>query len=321
MLQKITKWNAWIGSHMFLVTFLALFIGFSIRIPDSPAVRFTVIALFGYMTFITSLTISIKSFVKILHQPWLPVWSLLLIHVGSPLIAWAVGTLFYADDPHTRIAYLIFASLPVGVTSVIWTSLTQGDVPLSLVTVTLDTLFVPLFLPLYFKLVVGQAIAINYSKMMVEMVSMITLPSLLGMALYDWTNGRIATFAKGIGGFTSKIGFFTVILINATLVAPELNWNFSMMKILLVTMLVVVAGYYLGYLGSFAVKNRTRGIQMAMIYNVGLRNLSFGLVLALTYFPVTVAIPITMGILYQQPFAAIIPHLLKKPQADMQGES
>lgn len=316
MLQKITTWNEWIGSHMFLVTFFALIAGFSIRVPDSPTVRFIVVALFGYMTFITSLTISIKSFVKILNQPWLPLWSLLLIHIGSPIIAWIVGALFYADDPHTRLAYLIFASLPVGVTSVIWASLTQGNVALSLVTVTLDTLIVPVFLPLYFKLVVGQTIEISYGKMMLELISMITLPSLLGMALHDWTKGKIVGFAKGAGGLLSKIGFFIVIFINATLVAPEIIWNSSMLKILLVTLLVVIAGYYLGYLGSFGVKGRPRDVQMTMIYNVGLRNLSFGLVLALTYFPMTVAIPITMGILYQQPIAAIIPHLLKKPQPD-----
>ena len=152
--------------------------------------------------------------------------------------------------------------------------------------------------------------------MMLELLVMITLPSLLGMLLHDWTNGRVVRFAKGVGGFLSKVGFFVVIFINATLVAPEIIWDMSMVKILLVTLAVVIAGYYLGYLGSFAVKGRPRDVQMAMIYNIGLRNLSFGLVLALTYFPKSVAIPITMGILYQQPIAAIIPHLMKKRQPE-----
>lgn len=320
MQQKIIQWNEWISSHMFVVTFIALYAGFTIQIPDSPLVRFVIVALFGYMTFITSLTISVKSFIKILNQPWMPLWSLLLIHIGSPIIAWTVGAIFYAEDPHTRLAYLIFAALPVGVTSVIWASITQGNVALSLVTVTLDTLIIPLFMPLYFKLIVGQSIEISYGKMIIELLCMITLPSLLGMALHDWTKGRVVNFAKGAGGLISKIGFFVIIFMNATLVAPEIIWNASMFKILLVTLLVVIAGYYLGYLGSFAVRGRPRDVQMAMIYNVGLRNLSFGLVLALTYFPKTVAIPITVGILYQQPIAAIIPHLLKKPEVSNNTE-
>ncbi|MDU4959355.1 MAG: bile acid:sodium symporter family protein [Sporomusaceae bacterium] len=319
MSQKIIQCNAWINSHMFLVTLAALTAGFFIRIPDSPALRIAVVALFGYMTFVTSLTISVKSFISVLNQPWLPLWSLFLIHIGSPLIAWVAGAVFYADDPNTRLAYLIFAALPVGVTSVIWASITRGNVALSLVTVTLDTLIVPVFLPLYLKLIIGQTIELSYGTMMLELLLMITLPSLLGMALHDWTQGRIAAFAKGSGGLLSKAGFFIVIFINATLVAPEIAWNGSMLKILLVTFLVVIAGYYLGYLGSLAVKGRPRDVQMAMLYNVGLRNLSFGLVLALTYFPPAVAIPMTMGILYQQPVAAIIPFLLKKPPAEAES--
>lgn len=41
------------------------------------------------------------------------------------------------------------------------------------------------------------------------------------------------------------------------------------------------------------------------------RNVSVGLVLALTYFPPSVSIPITMFILFQQPVAAAIPFLFK----------
>ncbi|HAK73355.1 MAG TPA: hypothetical protein DCP36_06720 [Sporomusaceae bacterium] len=85
-----------------------------------------------------------------------------------------------------------------------------------------------------------------------------------------------------------------------------------MLKTLLVTLFIVIAGYSLGYLGSFATKDRSYATTIAMIYNVGLRNLSFGLVLALTYFPAAAALPITLGMLYQQPIAAIIPYLYKQ---------
>lgn len=52
-------------------------------------------------------------------------------------------------------------------------------------------------------------------------------------------------------------------------------------------------------------------IILTMIYNVGLRNMSVGLVLALTYFPPAVAIPITLFILFQQPLAAAVPLLFR----------
>lgn len=312
MLQRITNWNSWLGSHMFLVTFLALISGCFFKFTNSPELRLTLIGLFAYMTFITSLTISTKSFFTILQRPWLSLWSLALIHAGSPLIAWLLGWLFYADAPNIRLAYLILATLPVGVTSVIWVALTKGNVALALVTVTLDTLIAPLILPLYFKLVIAQAIELDYTKMMLDMLAMITAPSLLGMIIHDLLPQRSVDFAKGIGGLTSKIGFFTVIFINVTLVAPLISWNTAIIKIMLVTLLVVAAAYALGYMASLVVPGQPRDIKLSMIYTVGLRNLSFGLVLALTYFPVETAIPITMGILYQQPFAALIPYLLRR---------
>ncbi|MPN16706.1 hypothetical protein SDC9_164051 [bioreactor metagenome] len=85
-----------------------------------------------------------------------------------------------------------------------------------------------------------------------------------------------------------------------------------MVKILLVTLLIVSAGYFVGFLGSLILKERTRETVLTMIYNVGIRNNACGLVLALSYFPPAAAIPITLSILYQQPLATIIPHLYKQ---------
>ncbi|TCL32685.1 putative Na+-dependent transporter [Anaerospora hongkongensis] len=312
MQQKLRLWNDWLSSHMFLVVLFALFMGFFLQLPASPVTRFLVIALFGYMTFITSLSISFTKFIEVLRQPWIPLWTLSLIHFITPLAAWLVGRLLYPDDFLIRIGYLICACIPVGVTSVIWTELSKGNTAISLVTVTLDTLLVPLLLPLYFKLILGQSLQINYTAMIVELLAMITLPSLLGMAVHDWTKGKAVHFAKHIGGFTSKIGFFGVILISAGLVAPEVHWSSGLLKTLLVTLFIVTAGYFLGYLGSFITKEQRYDTTIAMIYNVGLRNLSFGLVLALTYFPAAAALPITLGMLFQQPIAAIIPYIYKQ---------
>lgn len=312
MQQYFTKWNSFLGKNMFLVVLSGLLLGFTLNISNSPMLRLLVIALFGYMTFVTSLTISLKKFLQVLNRPWIPLWALLLIHFVTPITAWLIGVIFYPDDFYTRLGYLVCATLPIGVTSVIWTSLTKGNVATSLVTVTLDTLIAPIIIPLYFKIVIGQSLEIDYTHMVFELLGMITIPSLLGIVLHDWTRGRVVGFANGFGGFTSKICLFFVIMITAAVVAPGITWDLSIIKTLLVTLLLVAAGYLLGFIGSYALKSRGYEMAVTLIYNVGLRNLSFGLVLALTYFPAA-AIPITLCILYQQPIAAMIPHLYKKP--------
>jgi len=312
MYDFFVKLNTWLGKNMFLVVLSGLILGLLYPLSGSPFLQQTVIALFAYMTFVTALGTSLKQFVSVLRQPWLPLWVLILVHIATPFTAWLAGITFYPDDPYIRIGYLIGASIPIGVTSVIWTSLIKGNLAVSLVVVTLDTFIVPLILPLFFKVVIGQTVQIDYLKMIADLSLMVTLPSIAGMLLHDTTQGRVSAFSKSVGGATSKIGLFLVIFINSSLVLPQINWDLSMVKTMLITLGTVSAGYWVGYLGSLVLKERTQSTILTMVYNVGIRNNACGLVLALAYFPPSVAIPITLSILYQQPLATLIPHIYKR---------
>ena len=100
-----------------------------------------------------------------------------------------------------------------------------------------------------------------------------------------------------------------MIFLNAVLVAPGFVWNAAVARLVLVVFLLVVAGFLTGYAGTLALSDRSRATAMAMIYNVGIRNISSGLVIATTYFPPAVGIPVLLYILYQQPLAATVPLL------------
>ena len=312
MSDSFSKLNGWLGRNMFLVVLAGLLLGFMLKLPDSYFLRKLVVLLFAYMTFVTSLGTSFKKFANTLRSPWLPLWVLILVHIATPFTAWIAGIIFYPDDAYIRIGYLIGATIPIGVTSIIWTSLIKGDMAVSLVAVTLDTFLVPLVLPLFFKFIIGQTIPISYFDMTLDLVMMITLPSIAGMLMHDLTKGSVVRFSQSIGGATAKLSLLVVILINATLVAPQIIWNLDMIKLLLVSLLIVAAGYFVGYLGSHVLKERTRETVLTIIYNVGIRNNASGLVLALSYFPPAAAIPITLSILYQQPLATIIPYIYQR---------
>ncbi|MDR7867003.1 MAG: bile acid:sodium symporter [Sporomusaceae bacterium] len=306
------KLNAWLGKKMYLGVLGALLIGFNSTVADSPTLRLALIALFGYATFVTALETSLMQFGKVLSKPWVPLWTLCLAHLVSPLMAWLMGYTFYPDDISVRTGYLVAASVPVGVTSVIWTSIAKGNVPVALVTLALDTVLVPFFLPAFFLVTVGQAIHIDYKEMALQLLWMITIPSLVGMALHDLLKEKAVAFAKGIGGITAKSTFYGVIFLNAALVAPAVNWSPAMLKMVLITFAIVVASYFLGYLGSFAVKGRPSDITVAMVYSIGIRNISSGLVLAIAHFPPAVAVPITLFILFQQPLASLVPPIFNR---------
>jgi predicted Na+-dependent transporter len=307
-----TRCNSFLGKNMLIIVLGGLLAGAFIPIADSPALRKTVILLFAYMTFVTALGTSFKQFLGVLRKPWIPLWVLFLVHIMAPVTAWIVGILFYPNEPFIRMGYLISASIPIGVTSIIWTALVKGDLAVSLVAVTLDTFVVPIVLPLFFNLVVGQAIGLNYGQMIEELMLMVTVPSILGMLCHDWTKGKIVQFSTSVGGTTSKIGLFFVILINSAMVMPQINWDLSILKTLFVTLLIVAVGYFVGYVGSLILQKPSRELVLTMIYSVGMRNNACGLVIALTYFPPKVAIPITLSMLFQQPLASIVSSLNKR---------
>jgi predicted Na+-dependent transporter len=303
--------NEWLSKRMFMVVLAAIGLGYCLHIPESPVVRFLLVALFAYMTFVTSLNSGLKSFIEVLGRPWVPLWALLLIHIVTPLMAYLLGNLFLADAEQAKLGLLVGAAIPVGVTSLIWTALSRGNIAVCLVAVTLDTFIVPVLLPFYYKLIVDQSVIINYQTLVIQLVLMVTIPSIAGMVLYDWSGGQIAGFAKGIGGVTAKLALFLVVLLNASLVAPEIHWSLSIVHIMAVVLLLVVSGYALGYVGALCIPNYSRDIMMAMIYSVGMRNISCGLVIAITYFPPAVAVPITLCMLFQQPIAAAIPNIFR----------
>ncbi|AEG59231.1 bile acid:sodium symporter family protein [Desulforamulus ruminis] len=314
MLNLFNQWNQLLGRRMFFVVLVPLLIGFMAPVETTKFWSLVATLSFTYMTFSASLDTSLKDFINKLSKPWLSIWMLLFIHGVMPLIAYIIGLVFYPgpENEFIRLGFLIGASIPVGVTSILWSQMVGGDVPLTMATVTLDTLISPLLLPVFIALVVGKAIHINTMDLLLGLFWMVTVPGILGMILHDYTKGAYEKYTRSIGGFASKIAIILVIYINASAIAPEINWNHSIIKLLLVIFIVSVSGYSLGFLSSYILRGHQRERMVSMIYSIGMRNNSLGLVLALTYFPPAVALPVTLSMLYQQPLAAIASKLLER---------
>lgn len=321
MLKYLTAWNRWLGQRMFFITIIGLLIGFNVSLPQALLSPNVTLFCFIYLTFVTSLDIHFKDFKNILKKPVLPLGMLILIHGIMPIVAWGIGRLFYPNDFHIRLGFLISSVIPVGLTSIVWTGIAGGDIVLALVVVMLDTLASPIILPGFFALVLGQSVDINYSKMVIELIIMVVVPSLAGMLLNDVTKGKIEAFSHSIGGFTAKIGVLFIILINSAAIAPKIIWGLDIIKLLFVILLLMVSGYVIGYISSYALRERSYPTVLTMVYNVGMRNINFGFVLALTYFPMNVAVPVVLGSVYNQPLAAIVTSLFNLKKSEKESES
>ncbi|HPW40994.1 MAG TPA: bile acid:sodium symporter family protein [Bacillota bacterium] len=310
MIKYLTIINSWFKRRMFFVVVSAVLLGLILPMNTGNNTKMLSIVFFAYMTFVTSLETSFKKVVSAFKNPWPSMLAVLLTHIGSPLIAWFIGYIFYINDPMIRFGLLIVAAVPMGVTSIIWTGIAGGDVAVSIMAVTLDTIIAPVLLPGFFMAVAGKFIHIDYFQMVIQLLWMVTIPSIVGMLLKDATKGRLDYFPQSIGGVTSKASIFFMIYLNASLVAPLLELSLPMLKMLLVVFIMLASNFFLGYIGSYLFKKRKQELMPAMIYSVGMRNNAFGMVLALSYFTPAMAIPITLSVLFQQPISALIAQVL-----------
>jgi predicted Na+-dependent transporter len=304
--------NQWLSKYMFLTVLIAIALGFFIPLENSAFLSALATGLFAYMTFVSALKTTFRDFARILMKPSTSLWIIFLIHGVTPLLAWSAGLLFYPDDFTMRVGLLIGSAIPIAVTSVIWTTIAKGDVALALVTVTLDTLLIPVLIPFFFKMVIGTSISLDYGDLVIRLLLMVTIPSILGMMINELTKGRLERFADSVGGSTSKIATSIVILINSAIVLPQIHWDMSVLKLMIIILTLVSLNYFIGFLGSYLLKDRSKEVVVAMTFNVGMRNTSFGSVLAISFFPPAVAIPVIITLLYQQPIAAILSSLFTK---------
>jgi predicted Na+-dependent transporter len=298
------KLLAWMSQYIFLFVAISLAAGYALPITPTPAMKGLVIVIFSYMTFSTALATSFHEFLKTARHPGMPLYILGVVHIVTPFFAWLVGLIFFPDNHMVRIGYLIGSAVPVGITSLIWTHIVKGNVPVSMVTVTIGTIIAPVLLPLFILVVVGVAIHIDYYMMIFDLLFMITLPSVIGMLLYDFTGGKTKAFAEGVGGVLSRLALFAIIFLNAAFISTFLVWSHLILEILFVTSLVVAIGYFLGYVAGKVV-SADRATTLTIIYSTGMRNIATGLVIATSYFPHETAIPIALAMLFQQPFAAL----------------
>ncbi|MCZ8513811.1 bile acid:sodium symporter family protein [Paenibacillus filicis] len=274
--------------------------------------------IFAFITFSGSLSLNFKDLQRVLTQPLPIAASLVLLHGIMPLIAWAIGKLLLHGDPHLVTGLVLLLAVPTGIVSFMWVSMYKGNIAMTLSIILIDTLLSPFVVPGVMTLLVGADVDMDVWGMMKGLLIMVVAPSVLGMLLNGWTGGRVKTsWGPRLSPF-SKIGLAFVIMINSAVIAPyftgvtpELIWT------AVVIIIVVAVGYLAGFLGS-RLLGWDRGLTVTMTFNCGMRNISAGAVLAIAYFPPAVAMPVIIGMLFQQMMASFFGYFLlsdrkKKP--------
>lgn len=268
--------------------------------------------LFAFMTFEGSLSLNFNSIKAALLHPFPVFLTLGFLHILMPLIAWGIGhTVFYGDS-FTITGIVLGMVIPTGITSFIWVSIHKGNVALTLAIILIDSLLSPFIVPLSLSLLVGQKVEMDVLSMMTGLLFMIVLPSVAGMTLNQLTKGSASRIWKPRLMPLSKIFLGAVVALNGSVIAPYFKQiDFKLIIIALTVLFIAVCGYYLAFLtGKILLKDRESVITIT--YTGGMRNISAGAVLAISYFPSLVVLPVVMGMLFQQIISSLFGTFLGK---------
>ena len=268
--------------------------------------------IFAFMTFSGSLGSTFKSLQRVISHPMKMVTILAILHIFMPVWAWGIGSIAFNGDPDTITGVMLAVIIPTGITSFIWVSIYRGNIALALSVILVDTLLSPFIVPFSISLMAGQSVVIDVWGMMSGLVRMVVLPSIAGMLLNELTRGKAKQQLGPLLSPFSKIGLATVVMINSSVVAPFLlQINAKLVLIAAVAFFVSASGYMFSMLiGKFL--NWEQADVVTFMFTGGMRNISAGAVLAVAYFEPPVAVPVVVGMLFQQVLASLFGHFLQK---------
>ncbi|MFC9538659.1 bile acid:sodium symporter family protein [Lysinibacillus sp. NPDC056959] len=239
--------------------------------------------------------------------------ALVFLHLMMPMWAYFVSTVIFHDHLLT-IGFVLSVAVPTGVTSFIWVSICRGHLPLCLAIILIDTLISPVVIPALLHIVMGQTIEIDTAGLMLDLLWMIVVPSLVGVALNELTKGNIAmTLGKKLATF-SKLSLFSIVMINSSAIAPYIkHFSWELVGVIVVVFVLAVSGYALCLvLGHILWKDIS--IITMFVFTGGMRNIAVGVVIATTYFPTKTVMPVVFGMLFQQVLASFFSRIVEQYQ-------
>lgn len=315
MLEKL---NTFLQKYIAILTPLSLVLGVLLE-NIGQHLLFLVSWLFAFMTFTGSLNMKFKDVKIFVKHPALILFSIIFLHLLMPLWAYFLATVIF-DDHLLTIGFVLSVAVPIGVSSVIWINMCKGNLPLGLSIILIDTLLSPFIIPAMLYIVSGEKIELDVASLIFNLILMIVLPTILGILVNELSRGEIPKkYGKKLAPF-SKLCLFAVVMINSSTIAPYLNdFNVQLISVLLLVLVVAGSGYVFALLiGRYVLKDYS--VMTTLVFTGGMRNIAVGVIVATTYFPSKVAMPVVFGMLFQQVLASLFSKLVTKSTLSLNNE-
>ena len=265
--------------------------------------------LIGYVVLVVIFPVLINSRIievfKHFKEPRPLFCSLFINFVISPAIAYGLSRLFLSAYPEMVAALLLLALVPTSAMSVAWTSFSKGNTATALYLIPINILVAALVaLPFLFPVLVGSAMQIKTSTIVMNLVIVFFVPLILG----DFTRKAIvrrkgkAFFMQRVKpalGSVSALGILGLIFMAMSL--PRNKILFENSTLLLATVLPVLIYYAALYLVStvWSVHLARRGgvpsdKSVVLVYTSVARHINICVALVMSTFTIEQAAPMML---------------------------
>ena len=299
----LNRFNQYIQKKMAFVTPICLILGvcFSdIAKHGLPLVTWV----FAFMTFAGALKSSFRDVANVFRNPKVLLVSLVVIHIFVPCIACGLGHLIFPDNANLIAGMVLEFSVPTAVSGLMWITVYDGNSPLSLSLVVIDTILAPFVIPVALQLLLGSKITMDVGEMMSDVIFMVAIPAIAAMCLNQISKGKVKEIWPSKLAPFSKLALMYVVTCNSSKIAPYVkSMNAERILVALVILVLAAGGYIVGWFVARIMK-QDQETTVSLIYGIGMRNISTGAVIAAAYFPGEVVFPVMIGTLFQQVLAA-----------------
>ncbi|QBK25189.1 bile acid:sodium symporter family protein [Ureibacillus thermophilus] len=305
----LTTFNAKLQKLMPILTPLSLVIGVFLD-EIGGHLRFLVPWIFAVMTFAGSISINFQGLRSVRKHPKFILLTIAFLHILMPIWAYILSIMVFNDYLLT-VGFILSVAVPTGVTSFIWVSICNGNKPLGLSIILIDTLLSPFVFPLLSKIAVGQKVMIDTTSIMLDLIWMVVLPSILGMLVNEWGKADFVMKLNRVFAPMQKLSIFLIVFINSSVISPYIkNISWEIVEIILLVLVISLSGYsFCILIGHFLW--RKMDLITTFVFTGGMRNIAVGVVVASTYFPSRSVLPVVFGMLFQQVLASQFSKILE----------
>ncbi len=267
-----------------------------------PALKWTAPHMLFTIMFSSTWGLRRSDFAKLRHYRRLFAWGMVGQFFLIPAVAYGVAILFFGMASPYGVGQLCVAASPAAISTIIWSSITGGDVALGVILVGSHVLTIPFVAPVMLKLLVGKSVHVPLGSLFVKLMWSVFIPTLLAVFLYE---RRPEDRLKPLFSLWAKVGMLYMIVLNTSVAFSSVPLGIAMLRVFVAVGIQVVASYLLGVAVGL-ISGASRGERITLSYFMGMKNNGAALVMALSGFSPEATLPAALTITWQQPLASII---------------